>query len=228
MFAYTVESSKDGKTWETLLDKPSQTLEQWQGTNRILHPVDTKARYLRLTFTEATDEARPGLSDFRVFAEPTANDYYDVTYDYRLRWDEVAYEAGALKAVAYKDGKIVGETSVETTGKPVAVRLTAERSQVAADGQDLIYVTAEAVDSQGRPCPLANNEITFSVEGAGTFEATGNGDQRSFVAFNSPVRKLFYGKAQLIARPNTGSGGTITITATADGLKTASTEVTSK
>ncbi len=228
LFAYSVEASKNGKKWELLLEKPTQALEKWQGTNRILHPVETKARYLRLTFTESTDDARPGLKDFRVFSEPTSNDYYDITYDYRLRWDEVAYEPGTLKAVAYKDGKIIGETSVETTGKPVAVRLTAERSQVAADGQDLIYVTAEAVDEQGRVCPLADNEITFSVEGAGTFQATGNGDQRSFVAFSSPARKLFYGKAQLIARPNAGSGGTITITATADSLKTASIIVTSK
>ncbi len=227
-FAYTIEASKNGKKWKTLLDKPSQILEPWQGTYRILHPVETQARYLRITFTKTIGGALPGLKEFSVFAEPTTNDYYDITYDYRLRWDEVAYEAGTLKAVAYKDGKIIGETSVETTGKPVAVRLTPERSQVAADGQDLIYVTAEAVDAEGRVCPLADNEITFSVQGAGTFQATGNGDQRSFVAFSSPVRKLFYGKAQLIARPRAGSGGTITITATADGLKAASTKVTSK
>ncbi|MDQ8185097.1 glycoside hydrolase family 2 TIM barrel-domain containing protein [Pelagicoccus sp. SDUM812002] len=228
LFAYAIESSADGEIWSTVVEKPTQALEPWQGTNRILHAVDTKARFLRLSFTEATGDATPGLRDFRVFAEPTTNDYYDVTYDYRLRWDDVSYQPGTLKAVAYKDSERIGEAIVETTGKPVALRLVAERSEVDADGVDLIYVTAEAIDSKGRACPLADDEITFSVSGAGTFEATGNGDQRSFVAFSSSIRKLFYGKAQLIARPTKGSGGTITIKATAKGLKSATAEVTSR
>ncbi|EDY84635.1 Glycosyl hydrolases family 2, immunoglobulin-like beta-sandwich domain [Verrucomicrobiia bacterium DG1235] len=226
LFAYTIEASTNGKNWTTIVQKPTTELMPWQGTQRILHPVDIQARYLRLTFTEKTGDARPGLKDFRVFSKPTTNDYYDVTYDYRLRWNQVAYQPGVLNAVAYKDGAVIGESIVETTGDPIAIRLTPERKQVAADGQDLVYVTAEAIDAQGRPCPLADHDITFTVEGAGTFQATGNGDQRSFVSFSSPTRKLFYGKAQLIARPKNGSGGTITITAKANGLKTATAKVT--
>lgn len=228
LFAYVIEASSDNEDWEIIHEKPTQALEPWQGTERILHSVDAQARYLRVRFTESTDGARPSLRDFRVFREPTTNDYFDITYDYRLRWDEISYRPGTLKAVAYKDGEKIGESIIQTTGEAVALKLTAERAEVSADGEDLIYVTAEAVDAQGRVCPLADHEIEFSVSGAGTLVATGNGDQRSFVSFSSPIRKLFYGKAQLIARPNSGSGGTITITAKAKALKPATERVIAK
>ncbi|MBC2608152.1 glycoside hydrolase family 2 TIM barrel-domain containing protein [Pelagicoccus albus] len=227
-YAYVIETSKNGKKWKQIVEKGTEDLEEWQGVTRILHQVEAEGRYLRISFAENLGESETGLSDVKVFSNPTTNDYYDVTYDYRLRWDEVTYQPGELKAVSYKDGEVIGEATVETTGKPVALRLTPEKTEVAADGQEFVYVTAEAVDSKGRAYPLADNEITFSVSGAGEFQATGNGDSYSFVSFSSPVRKLFYGKAQLIVRPLAGNGGTITITAEAEGLESATIEVLAK
>lgn len=228
LFAYTIEASPNRKEWETLVNKPTSQLEPWQGTQRILHSINAVARYIRITFKDSSNNATPGLKDVRVFAEPTTNDYYDVTYDYRLRWDQVAYRPGTLKAVAYKNDRVIGEAQVETTGAPVGLRLRPERDEVDANGEDLIYITAEAVDERGRICPLADNQIDFTVSDAGTFQATGNGDQRSFVPFSSPSRKLFYGKALLVVRPNNGSGGIITITAQSKGLKSATVSVRSK
>mgnify|MGYP001819840421 FL=1 len=148
-----------------------------------------------------------------VFSEETGNDYYDVTYDYRLRWNEVSYEPGELKAVAYKDGEIIGEAVVETTAAPAKLELLADRNPVAADGEDLVFVTVNALDAEGRQHPLAHDLVYFEVEGAGEIEAVANGNPLSFEPFKANRRQLFYGKAMLILRPHAGEGGTITVKA---------------
>ncbi|MDQ8201924.1 glycoside hydrolase family 2 TIM barrel-domain containing protein [Pelagicoccus sp. SDUM812003] len=228
LFAYHIQASTDGENWQTIVEKAASQLDPWQGTQRILHHLDAQAKWLRLTFHERTGDAIPGLADFRVYDQPTTNDYYDITYDYRLRWDQVSYQPGTLKAVAYKDGKRIGVAKVETTGKPVALRLSADRKQLQADGKDLAFVTVEAVDAKGRVCPLADNLVTIEVSGAGAFEASGNGDPHSFVSFSSPTRELFYGKALAIVRPEKGESGKITVSASSDGLATATLDLTTR
>jgi beta-galactosidase len=59
-----------------------------------------------------------------IYPEAIETDYYAPTYDYRLRWNEVIYEPGELKAVAYKDGKKIGDAIMKTAGNPAQIRLT--------------------------------------------------------------------------------------------------------
>ena len=121
---------------------------------------------MQIIFSEAIhveqQKAVPdGLKEFRVIGEKTDNDNYDDTYDYRLRWNEVSYEPGELKAVAYKDGEIIGEAVVETTAAPAKLELLADRNPVAADGEDLVFVTVSAMDAEGRQQPLAHDLVYF-------------------------------------------------------------------
>ena len=71
---------------------------------------------------------------------------------------------------------------IETTGPPVAVKLTPHRSTLRADGQDVAVVTVEAVDAEGRQIPTASQEITFAITGAGKICGVGNGDPSSHEA----------------------------------------------
>jgi beta-galactosidase len=89
---------------------------------------------------------------------------------------EVPYTPGRLEAVGKTNGKKVSEFAVETTGEPVAVRLTPDRISLAGDGCDAVPVTVEALDAQGRPVPLAQNKVNFTIEGAGKIIGVGNGD----------------------------------------------------
>jgi hypothetical protein len=207
-YAYAIEASTDGERWTRLLHHPTQPYPQWNGPTRIRHRLDPiEARFLRLVLEEATGDAPPGLKEFMAFSEAAENDYYDVTYDYRLRWNEVTYEPGELRAVAYRDGQVLGEAVVETTGAPAALRLTADRNRIAADGEDLVFITAEALDAAGRPHPLAENLVHFSVDGPAQIAAVGNGNPLSFESFLADRQQLFYGKALLILRPQSGPGG---------------------
>jgi len=159
------------------------------------------------------------LRELSVFASRHEPDYYDVTYKYRLRWNEVSYEPGELKAVAYKGGVRIGEAVMRTAGAPASIRLTADRTMLSADGEDLSFILVEALDAQGQLAPLADNLIQFEVEGAGEIAGVDNGDQVSLDPFQGKQRRLFYGKAMLILRTKEAQPGTIRVTAQSTGLK---------
>jgi beta-galactosidase len=148
--------------------------------------------------------------------------YFDPTYNYRLRWNEVIYEPGELEAIAYKNGKQIGSAVVRTAGKPVALRLMPDRTKLLASGDDLCYVIAEAIDDRGTPCPLANNVVQFEVSGAAQIAAVGNGNPLSIEAFQADRRQLFFGKALLILRTIEGTPGEYRVTAKCDQLRDAS------
>lgn len=225
-YDYTIETSADGRAWTPLLQHPTRPFPQWNGPSRMVHAVEpVETRYLRLVFNDSTNDAPFGLREFKAYSAPVENDYYDVTYDYRLRWNEVVYEPGQLRAVAYRDGQPIGNTVVATVGAPAALRLTADRSTIAADGEDLAFITVEAVDATGRPHPLAGDLVHFRLTGAGEIAAVGNGNPLSFEPFQANRRQLFYGKALLIVRPLAGAGGAISVSATAADLASAQLEL---
>ncbi len=95
--------------------------------------------------------------------------------DSHLEW-MVPYKAGSLKAIGYKNGKKLLTELVETTGEPVALKLTSHKTSIKADGKDLAIVTVTAVDKKGREVPVAENMITFGIEGSGKIIGVGNGD----------------------------------------------------
>jgi beta-galactosidase len=138
------------------------------------------------------------------------------------------YAPGVLKAVALQGGKPVAETELRTVGEPVAVRLTADRTQLRANGQDLSFVTVEVVDAAGHPHPGAEHQIAFTLKGPGAIAAVGNADLNSEELYHAAYqRKLFLGKALAIIRTDRGSPGALTLTASTPGLKDATLHLTS-
>lgn len=133
-------------------------------------------------------------------------------YEYRLRWDNVVYEAGALKVVAYKNGKLWAENEVKTTGKPARIVLSVDRNAIDADGRDLAFVTVKIVDNEGNLVPNANNKIQFEISGAGEIVATDNGNPADMVSFISKERNTLGGLALAIVRGIKGQTGEIKLT----------------
>lgn len=144
------------------------------------------------------------------------------TERYRLMWQSVIYQRGELKAVAYKDGKMIGETIIKSAGTPVQIKLTADRSRIKSDGKDLSYITIEALDEHGNICPLADDKILFNIEGAGSLAGSDNGNPQSFEPFKNGYQRLFSGKAMVILQSKKEKG-TIRLKATSEGLKSAET-----
>jgi len=147
-------------------------------------------------------------------------------YEYRFRWDEVVYQPGELKVVTYKNGKQWAKDIVRTAGKPAALQLIADRSNITADGKDLSFITIRVIDNKGVIVPEAANKIKFEVSGPGEIIATDNGDPSDLVAFNSKERNTLSGLALVIIRSKPGVRGTIKVSAATEGLPVA--EITIK
>ena len=140
-------------------------------------------------------------------------------YQYRLRWDDVVYEPGELKVVAYKDGKEWATDVVRATDAPAGLAVAADRSEIRGDGLDLSFVTVRVVDKDGLTCPRADNSIRFRVDGPGEIVATDNGDPTSLVAFGSAERQAFGGLCLAIVRGKPGQAGRIRLAVSSEGLK---------
>ncbi len=136
--------------------------------------------------------------------------------DFHVMW-RVTYEPGTVKAVARKNGEVVAEQEIHTAGEPALIRLTPDRTVIHADGSDLSFITVEVTDKEGNLCPNAENDIAFTVQGAGTIAGVDNGSPVSMELFKDDHRKAFYGKCLLVVR-NNGEAGAITVTAQSEGL----------
>ena len=126
---------------------------------------------------------------------------------YRLRWNNVKYEPGEIRVVAYDEqGNNIGEDVRQTAGKAVALVAKTELDRYQADGEDLIFVRVHAIDKKGVFVPTCQNELTFNVTGEARFEAVCNGDATSLESFKQPKMKLFNGELVVILRPTTKAG----------------------
>jgi len=135
---------------------------------------------------------------------------------YRLVW-EVPYQAGTLKAVAYRDNREVATDEVRTAEAPARIRLVPDRATIHADGDDLSFVTVRVEDQRGTLCPLADNLVEFQIKGAGRIEAVDNGNAATTEPFHADHRKAFSGLALVIVRSARGKAG-IQLTGSSKGL----------
>jgi beta-galactosidase len=134
-----------------------------------------------------------------------------------VEW-KVKYEPGAIEAHGMKDGRVVLTEKRETTGAAATIRLTADRSTIKADGEDLAMIRVEALDSAGRLVPTADALIQFRLAGPGAIIGVGNGDPNCQESDKEPQRSLFNGLAQVIVQASK-TPGQIAIEARAKGMR---------
>ena len=215
-YGFQIQTSDDAASWSALFAKKL-------GEDAPL-ALDAPAtcRYVRVVFNDLAQGQWASIREFALTDRPPANPYYDVCDTYRLRWLEVPYQPGELKAVAYKDGRKIGEAVMHTAEKAVAVKLTPEHDAVPADGESVVFVQVDVVDRAGVRDPRATNLIRFSLTGPGQIVAVGNGNPRATDSFADVSKHpLYFGKAVAVIRRNAGQSGKLTLTASADGMKPA-------
>jgi len=146
--------------------------------------------------------------------KPAGKDHrYLATFD-------TLYEPGELVAVSYANGKERARKSLKTPGKPVALRLTADRLLLKTVFGDLSYITVEVIDAEGNLVYTADNPVYFTVCGVGKLVAVGNSNPKSKEAFVGNQRRAYQGRVMAVVRAN-GEPGEIVLTATADNFKPA-------
>lgn len=137
--------------------------------------------------------------------------------DFHTMW-RVPFEPGEVCVVTRRDGEEVLSETIRTAGEPAALRLTADRKVLMADGRDLSFITVDVVDADGNLCPLADNLVQFEVSGPAFIAGVDNGCQTSMESFKAPLRQAFHGKCLVVVQ-NDGHTGRAVLKATADGLR---------
>lgn len=143
----------------------------------------------------------------------TSEQEYKATFD-------VPYSPGILQAVAVVNGKEVESTTLQTAGDAATIKLTADRKEITADGQDLSYVTVEITDKNGILQPTATNRLHFQIEGPGIIAGVDNADLKDYQLYIGDTRKAWHGRALVVVR-STHSTGDVKLTVTSPGLSQA-------
>ncbi|HXR84131.1 MAG TPA: glycoside hydrolase family 2 TIM barrel-domain containing protein [Hanamia sp.] len=146
--------------------------------------------------------------------------------DLHVKWT-VPFEPGTLKAISRKNGKTVLTDEVKTAGVASKIILKADRNKINADGKDLSFITATIVDKNGVVAPRADNEIHFKINGAGFIAGVDNGSETSHESFKGNKHAALNGLALAILQSN-GKKGSITLTATSEGLQPATVVIETK
>lgn len=224
-YQYVIAASTDGQTWQPIAKRTEFATAYGPDAS---HSVDIQTRYLRLTFTALRPGAWASLAGFEAYADapgtPGTAAAAESLDRFRLRWSDVPYAPGELKAVAYKNGQRLGEARVVTAETPITLAMTPDRDVIKADGDDLSYLTLRALDNQGQANPRADSLVQLSLKGPGDLVGAGNGDQSDIGPILTDQVRLFQGQAVVIVRSRrltAGEHGTIEITAKSEGLSPA-------
>ena len=208
---------------------------QWNRTDHTLHVLphwNWKAGqnvpvYVYTDYPSAelfVNGVSQGRQTKAVAVEPTDGDRKnrETMKRFRLMWEDVRYVPGEIRVVAYDtDGYPKMEKIVKTAGKPHHIELSTYRASLDADGKDLAYVTVKVVDKDGNLCPLDGRLMTFSVDGAGVYRASANGDPTCLDIFHEPQMHAFGGMLTVIVQAGE-TPGNVTLNVNAKGLKPAS------
>lgn len=144
---------------------------------------------------------------------------------YRASWPhlywQVPYAPGTLCAEGRVDGKVVCRQEIRTAGTPASLRLSPDRTNLGADGEDVAFVTISVHDAQGTPVPTAKHPISIEVSGKGRLLGLSSGDPGSHESEKSNCARAFNGLCLAIVQ-STVQQGEIRVTASSPGLASAS------
>jgi len=186
------------------LRRPQDLFADWTPTNSAPHEEDVEVysncREVELFLNGKSLGAKPLNAD----ASPRV-------------W-KVDYAPGALKAIAWNNGKTAATHELRTAGRPAGILLAAGQSKLAAGWDDVCRVTATVVDEHGVPLPDANDLIAFAISGPGVIAAVDNADNASHEPFQATEHHAFQGQCIAFVKASATSGKMV-VTASAPGLK---------
>lgn len=142
---------------------------------------------------------------------------YKSPLDSPLFWN-VPFEKGTLKAISRnKNKQVVATDELKTAGEPAKIILTANKSKVGNNWDDVSFITATIVDANGVTCPNSDQLIKFSISGSGVIAAVDNADRNDHDPYQASERKTYKGTCIALVKAKAAAGN-ITIKASAPGL----------
>ena len=196
--------------------------QAWWGANPVLH-LFPHWNWSGKEGQEIDVWCHSNLDSVELFLNGASLGSQKVERNTHLAW-KVKYAPGTIEARGTKDGKIVLMDKRETTGAAAKLVLRPDRQKISADGEDLSIIAVEVIDAQGRLMPVASNEVTFEITGAGKLIGVGNGDPSCHELDKANKRSAFNGLCMAFVQAAKQSGE-IRVVASASGLQGASTVI---
>lgn len=179
-----------------------------------------EGKTIEVTVYSSCEQAELFLNGKSLGKKPT-----DRSTKFMATW-QVPYQHGILHATGFIGRKKVAEAELKSAGEPEIIKMTADRLQINADGQDLSYITVELTDKNGLRNPNAENPVTFTIDGPGTIIAVGNGNPVSLESYTLPKRLAWHGRCLVVIKSDV-KGGKIILKASTEGLPSSSAEIES-
>ena len=200
--------------------KQSWSKWEWHDVVADWNWTGSENKPFEVSVYSSCDEAELFLNEKSLGKKPTNRETkFTATFS-------VPYQAGTLKAVGYTNGRVIEIAELQTAKQATQIVLFPDRTEVKADGQDLIYIIVELKDANGIRNPKAENLVRFKVDG-GTIVGVGNANPMSVESYQLPQRKAWQGRCLVIVKSNQKKGP-ITLTASVDGISTAKTVIVAK
>jgi beta-galactosidase len=204
----------EGKKIIAIMWATYPTLPSWSWPGQEGKQVDVEVY-------SGADKVRLFLNDKLIGEKPTGREQEFMAVF------SVPYAPGTLKAVGLRGDRVVAENVLTTARAAARLRVAADRTVLQADGEDLSFVTVEAVDANGRPDLHADQEVQFQITGPGVIAAVGNGNGQDADSYHSDRRKLYQGRALVVIRTSRKTGP-IKLTARSSGLSDGSLTINAK
>jgi beta-galactosidase len=184
--------------------------KSWWGTEPVLH------LFPHWNWAERFGQPVPvwvhsNLDEVELFLNGKSQGSQKVKPLTHLEWS-VKFEPGVIEARGSKDGKVVLVEKRETTGKIASIKLSADRTEIDANGEDVANIRVEALDAQGRLVPTEDSLVKFRVTDEGKLIGVGNGNPNCLESDKGSERSFFNGLAQVIVQ-STKKPGEITVEA---------------
>lgn len=117
--------------------------------------------------------------------------------DYTYKW-LVNFKKGKLIAKGKKNNGKRANTILESVGKPVGIKLTADKEFMTANNTDVVHIVAQLIDKKGRAVKNENTEITFEINGEHRFLGTDCGNTAKMKSFKNKTSPTEFGQCLLI------------------------------
>lgn len=188
-FLYSMHPDTFGKKEVVSMWGFPYVLRNWNYEGLEGHPTEL------VVFSKA-DEAEVFVNGKSIGRKPVSKER---PFPYSVRF-ETTFQPGEVIAVSYQNGKEVSRATLVTTGSAQRIRLVPEKSVMAADGHDLIYVNIEITDRDGRVVPDAAVALRANVSGAGRLAGFGSANPITEEDYTDSETVSYRGRALLIMR----------------------------
>jgi beta-galactosidase len=143
--------------------------------------------------------------EVELFLNGTSRGRKKMAANSHLAWP-VEFVPGVLEAHGFRGGRRVAVAKNETSGEAVKIVLEADRKVIRADGEDVVAITASAVDANGREVPTADNLIRFDIPDDVRLLGVGNGNPSNHDPVHEPICRLFNGRCLVLLQSRRKAG----------------------